>query len=291
VERRVLIDSTHKSWIYVTASIAVVVLLFYGICWWHTPGGLTGGTTVGLWFGIAGSLLMVFEGMLSALRKVPGAWWLGPRKAWLRGHIWLGLLSLVFILCHSGFSWGNGLTFALWLVFLGVIVTGLYGLFLQQFVPRMMTARVPSEAPYEQIPHLCNVLRFKADALVDAICQPPDVQKPGTIPLEEGTRTQVRDFYDRQVRPFLQPHQARRSPLANPLRAEAIFATIRSLPGASAIKDQLAQLEAFCDERRQFAIQERIHHLLHGWLLVHIPLSVALLVLGIAHIVTATLWY
>jgi hypothetical protein len=277
---------------YATAGIAIVALVFYGLCWWNTPGGLTGGSTVGLWFGIAGVLLMIFEGLLSALRKVPAAWWLGARQTWLRGHIWLGLLTVVFILCHSGFSWGSGLTFALWIVFLGIILTGLYGLFLQQILPRMMTARVPNEAPYEQIPHLCNVLRLKADALIDAICLPADVQKPGTgNPLEEGTRTQVRDFYDRQVRPFLQPFRSRRSPLANPLRAEAIFATVRSLPGASSIKDQLAQLEAFCDERRQFAIQERIHHLLHGWLLVHIPLSVALLVLVIAHVYTATLKY
>src|SRR5262249_34040043 len=97
---------------------------------------------------------MIFEGLLSALRKVPAWSWLGPRKAWLRGHIWFGLLSVVFIACHSGFSWGRGLTWALWLVFLGVIITGIYGLFLQQVLPRMMTARVPHEAPYEQIPHL-----------------------------------------------------------------------------------------------------------------------------------------
>jgi len=33
--------------------------------------------------------------------------------------------------------------------------------------------------------------------------------------------------------------------------------------------------------------QERIHRWLHIWLLLHIPLSVALLVLGVLHIVTA----
>jgi hypothetical protein len=287
----VLIDSTHKRWINVTGIIAVIALAVYGLCWWHAPGGLTGGTTVGLWFGIAGTALMIFEGLLSALRKFPAAWWLGPRKAWLRGHIWLGLLSVVFIACHSGFSWGSGLTFALWVVFLGVIVTGVYGSLLQQMLPRIMTSRVPNEAPYEQIPHLCNVLRLKADALVDNICMPADLQAASRMGLEEGTKGQIREFYDRQVRPFLQPVSSRSAAMLNPLRSEAIFSSIRSLPGASAVKEQLIQLEAYCDERRQFATQERIHRLLHGWLLVHIPLSVALLVLGIVHIVTATLMY
>ena len=40
-------------------------------------------------------------------------------------------------------------------------------------------------------------------------------------------------------------------------------------------------------ERRRLAEQERLHGWLHGWLLLHIPLSAALLVLGVAHAVTA----
>jgi hypothetical protein len=51
------------------------------------------------------------------------------------------------------------------------------------------------------------------------------------------------------------------------------------------VKEQLGQLETFCDERRQLGEQERLHRWLHSWLLVHIPLSVVLLVLGLAHAV------
>ena len=43
------------------------------------------------------------------------------------------------------------------------------------------------------------------------------------------------------------------------------------------------RLETFCNERRQLATQERLHRWLHGWLYLHIPLSVALLVTGSAH--------
>ena len=40
-----------------------------------------------------------------------------------------------------------------------------------------------------------------------------------------------------------------------------------------------------CEERRLLREQERMHFWLHSWLLVHVPLSAALLVLGAAHVV------
>jgi hypothetical protein len=49
----------------------------------------------------------------------------------------------------------------------------------------------------------------------------------------------------------------------------------------------LADLEDICDEARQLMRQERLHHWLHGWLLLHIPLSVALILLGAIHAVVA----
>ena len=46
-------------------------------------------------------------------------------------------------------------------------------------------------------------------------------------------------------------------------------------------------LENICEEKRQLDQQSRLHKVLHGWLLVHIPLSYALLVLGAVHAVMA----
>jgi hypothetical protein len=37
-------------------------------------------------------------------------------------------------------------------------------------------------------------------------------------------------------------------------------------------------------------VQANLHGWLHGWLLVHVPLSAALLILGTAHAV-ASVWY
>ena len=53
------------------------------------------------------------------------------------------------------------------------------------------------------------------------------------------------------------------------------------------LHNTVGELEATCDERRQLRDQKRLHHWLHGWLLLHIPLSLALLLLGTAHAVIA----
>src|SRR5437879_12355382 len=110
----------------------------------RTPGGVTGGSRVGLCYGILGSALMMFAGLLSGLRRVPSWWWIGSRTAWLKGHIWLGLLSGVVILCHSGFRWGGLLEQILWIVLGLVLVSGILGLLAQQVLPRMITTRVAS---------------------------------------------------------------------------------------------------------------------------------------------------
>jgi len=51
------------------------------------------------------------------------------------------------------------------------------------------------------------------------------------------------------------------------------------------VGEQLTQLAGLVEERRQLVDQERAHFWLHSWLLLHVPLSAALLVLGVAHAV------
>ncbi len=167
----VIIDRTHIGWFVIFVIGSAAALLSYSYFNSIEPNGVTGGTVAGMWFGIAGAGLIVFAMLLSGLRHVPKWWWIGQRQSWLRAHIWLGLLSGVLILCHSGFRAGGVVEKALWVVLALTLVTGVFGLFLQQILPRLITERVPCETPYEQIPGLCNRLRQEADLIVERVQQ------------------------------------------------------------------------------------------------------------------------
>jgi hypothetical protein len=282
-----LIDAHHKKWGLVTVGLAIGSVAAYEWFRRSAPAGLTGGSRVGLIYGIGGSALMIYAGLLSALRKRPSWQWLGARQVWLRGHIWLGLLSAVVIFCHSGYHWGGAVERVLWVVLTLTLVTGVFGLALQHFLPRMMTERVGCETPYDQIPHVCMVMRQRADAIVDEACQPAgtSVTAGDEKGLADHFPRHLHDFYEAEIRPFLSSDAAPNSPLSQSMQAEDVFAKLYKRAGFGEQESVLRQLEILCRERRQLLAQQRLHRWLHGWLYLHIPLSVALLTVGGAHAV------
>ena len=70
------------------------------------------------------------------------------------------------------------------------------------------------------------------------------------------------------------------------MRARAMFQQLRILFPAP-LHSTVGDLETICEEKRQLDRQRQFHLVLHGWLLVHIPLSYAVLLLGAVHAVLA----
>jgi len=302
-----LIDRSHRGWIIGCLVILAAATVIYVPYVRHGLNRPSGGSAVGLAFGVAGFALMLFAGALGARRRVP-TWQIGRGTLWMRGHIWLGLLSLPLILFHGGFRLGGALTATLMILFWIVVVSGIVGLLLQQVLPRLMLTRVPLETVYEQIDAIVLQLRAESDELVAAACGPLSVE-PTIVPTERRAggglvdrfgqprstprahpvplaptpeSVALRDTYLRQIRPFLDPTARSNGAMADPARAATLFRELRTaLPPL--LHETVSELEATCDERRQLRDQKRLHHWLHGWLLLHIPLSLALLLLGAAH--------
>jgi len=254
-----------------------------------TPNGPSGGSWQGLAFGIAGSALMVFVGLLAGRKKVP-RWRVGSAQTWLRAHIWLGLLSVPLILFHAAFRIGGLLEQSLLFVFGLVIISGIIGVAFQHYLPRVIKSATPREAMFEQIPAVCDSLCRTADERVTAVC--------GTL-FESATTAEttasdpalhtLRDFYVSTVRPFLAADTNGDSLLTSPAQSGALFSQLQqALPRQ--LHAVLHELDSICDERRQLATQIRLHRWLHLWLFVHVPLSLSLLVLGILHAV-ASVYY
>src|SRR5450432_4049819 len=103
------IDRTHRPWFTWTALLFAAATLVYSSYALTSQTGTDGGSAVGLAFGIAGYAMMLFAGLLGARKKVP-VWRVGRAQTWMRGHLWLGLLSFPMILYHGGFHSGGALT-------------------------------------------------------------------------------------------------------------------------------------------------------------------------------------
>ncbi len=212
-------------------------------------------------------------------------------------HVWLGLLTVP------------------------LIVSGVWGLALQQFLPTRMLDQVPAEMIHSQIGRMVGFMVADAHRLVAATCgpapgedsheaEPEDVEHgvpishltvgavqtvgdiqgdiqgkvlvtrvpgaavPGSEPLRELFRS--------SIAPYPIRGRASRSPLTIPNKARAIFDDLRARLGP-ATHETVQILENLCDQRRQLDLQDRLHRRLHNWLAVHLPLSVAVVVLMFAH--------
>jgi hypothetical protein len=310
------IDRSQRNWAMASAGIFLVSGIAYFTYAPHATAGPRGGSPQGLTFGILGFAFMIFAALLGARKRVP-VWRLGRAQAWMRGHLWLGMLSLPILLLHGGFHFGGTLTRVLMYMLIFNVMSGLFGAALQHYIPRMMTTDVPFETIYDEIGHVRNLLLEEADRSMEALCgslgvrqtSGKEIQRAGgftamrpmatttkggaavaaaaeIVLLSEEESAPLRRFYLNEMRPFLERPAERRLLLYDAGKAQFAFAGIRTLlpaRGHATVDD----LEDICEEARQLQKQRRLHHWLHVWLLVHIPISLALIVLGAVHAVMA----
>jgi hypothetical protein len=309
------IDKTQRGWAIASLLMVAVFMAVYVAYATNAPNGPRGGSAFGLFFGVIGFGFMIFAALLGARKRVP-TWRIGRAQAWMRGHLWLGLLSLPMILFHGGFHFGGTLTSALMWLLIITVVSGVFGAALQHYIPRVMTTDVKLETIYDEIGNVWKLLLEEADRGVEAICGPlgigksekEEVQRAGgfsaaramattssgaavaavaeTVVLSEEECAPLRKFYLSEMRPFLEQPKLRGSRLTDVDKAHGAFGGLRTLMPQAA-QATVQDLEDICDEARQLVRQERLHHLLHGWLLVHVPISLALILLGAVHAVMA----
>jgi hypothetical protein len=317
----VRMDETQRGWLVASIVILAACLAVYVLTVTTDPKGARGGSTIGIIFGSIGYGFMIFAALLGARKRVP-IWRLGRAQAWMRGHLWLGFLSLPVILFHGGFHFGGTLTRILMWMLIITVLSGVFGAVLQNYIPRMMTSDAPLETIYSEIGHVRNLMREEADHAVEALLGPIGLPKSANeealraggftavravssmvvvgrgataaavapapeiqiLTHEEGAP--LRRFYLDEMRPFLEHPNSRGARLADPGKSQSVFSGLRTLLPAIA-HPTITDLEDVCEEARQLERQSRLHHWLHTWLLVHIPLSLALVLLGAVHAVMA----
>ena len=204
-------DKNNRLWI-----AAVLFLAAAGVAWYAVEsaraGRLLGGRSrPGLIFGAAGGLICLFEMLLwprKSLRRWGQTLRLGRAQDWMRAHIWLGLLSLPLLIMHGGvfpWSWGGTLSTGLMALFLAVIASGIWGLAMQQIIPRRLLDEVSAETIVSQIDFVRAQLRDEAARLVLATCGQPAAE---TEALGAGRRVPDGDMMSSEFRVAGKPRGA-----------------------------------------------------------------------------------
>lgn len=321
------IDRTHRSWAFASLAILAASAIVYAIYALSTPQGPRGGSVIGLLFGISGFGFMIFAALLGARKRVPtwrlgraqlwmrGHLWLGflalPMILFHAGFHFGGTLTrvlmwLLIITVASGIFGAALQHYIPRVMTTDVPLETIYdelghvrSLLLEE-ADRAVEAvcgnlgLVKSSEEETQRAGGFTALRpiaataapLRTSAAVSAGASAAIAAAPERILLSKEQSAPLRSFYLDEMRPFLERSKKIGRHIGDLAGARSVFAGLRTFLPAS-VHPTLSDLEDICDEARQLARQEQLHRWLHGWLLMHIPLSLALILLGAVHAVMA----
>lgn len=244
-----------------------------------------GAKPLGLIFGIIAFVIFLIAAGLG-IRKKRRTWPLGSVQFWLKAHIWLTTLTIPLVLFHCGFRTGGPHTTTLFWLYVVVMISGYWGIALQQFMPRLMKETLPNEAVYEQIPNVRAKIYEEALILRGQLSREMSARK-AVMHHEQGgaavhavadpSRKVLADFLDTEELPFLRSKNARKTRLADQRVSFEAFRMLK-LNVTDAFRPKVDDMESWADEHRLMARQSRMQLILHGWLIVHVPISFILIV-------------
>lgn len=320
-------DQTQRGLAMASLAMLAGSAVIYVIYALNAPQGPRGGSTFGLIFGIFGFAFMIFAALLGARKRVPTwrigraqAWmrghlWLGflalPLILFHGGFHFGGTLTrtLMWLLIITVFSGVFGAALQHYIPRVMTSDAPLETIYDEISHVRALLREEADRA----VEALCgpaglgkgsskeglraggftalrtmaaSAVPLRTSAAVSAGASAAVAAAPEIILLTEEESAPLRNFYLQEIQPFLKNPNQRGQRLGDSQKAASAFAGLRTLTPAAG-HATLVDLADICDEARQLQRQARLHHWLHGWLLLHIPLSLALILLGAVHAVMA----
>ncbi len=248
-----------------------------------------GASPLGLFYGVLALAIFLFASALG-VRKKKRLWRIGNVQVWLRAHIWLSIFTIPLVAFHCGMHAGGPQTTTVVVLYCIVMVSGFFGLALQNFMPEMMKERLSREVVYEQIPHIRQLIAESAKemraGLLETIALPASKTESASVApvATDASVSVILEFLDEECLPYLDAPRLRatRMRLGDHRASDDLFRLLR-LNSSENFRAKLDELQGWCDDRRLMDLQTKMHHWLHGWLLIHVPVSFALIVFTFWH--------
>jgi len=237
------------------------------------------GSVWGMGFGIAAAILMVGAagfGLRRRMIKHTKNFGAGRAQSWVQFHVYAGSLALLLVLMHSGFRLPTGtLTWWLFILSLWVTLSGLLGVFLQKWIPKILTSGLSIEVVYERIPELIEEIRDRAETLVVLSTDPvKDFYRKNMAPALIGPQTKLIYYLD--ITGGVHSHVKQFEYLSKLLPSEE--------------KERLTQLQSYYKTKLEVDAHYTLQKALRWWLYLHVPASLVLILLVGLH-VYAVIYY
>lgn len=232
-----------------------------------------GGSAWGLGYGIAGSALI----LLLAFFGIRKRWYrsrFGTLEQWLQSHIYLGLLTFVILLFHTGGRFNDKIAVTTLILVAIVVFSGIVGAVFYVTVPRLLT-EVESELTVDEISEQLNQLNKQMARLASARSE------------------SFQRIYTSLVRESAPGALAGWRLLLSPVNRKRFSSSMDLAPLLSIVpkqeQDELQQLLVVSRQRRELQIrlmsQQRYKNVLEFWLYVHVPFTIALLAFMVIHVI------
>jgi hypothetical protein len=223
------------------------------------PGGLT--------FGTIALVLFVLDGIYPLRRRLL-SWPLRTAQRWLQFHIYSGVIALLCVFIHIGFTWPRG-TFGWWLLVLSLwtIGTGLLGVALQKWIPMAIAGTLRVEALATRIPEITSRLLAEADRVM------------------AGASDRVFTAYQSDIRPGLERPEPMWMYVANVQSGRLRFEdSLTRMERTAADRPRVQELETIVTEKVELDVHLSLQRALRAWLALHVPPAIALLGLLAVHV-------
>ncbi|HEX5754743.1 MAG TPA: hypothetical protein VFY12_00115 [Arenimonas sp.] len=257
---------------YLKLAVALALVAAFAYAWHQPPVLAYGGTWLGYTLGTVSALLVLLLLWLGVrkrqYRRAPGT-----LQGWLSAHVYLGTTLLVLATLHSGFELGWNVHSLAYALMLGVILSGFYGVAVFLRLPGRITVNMGEDSLDSlllQIADLDREARRVAMQLPDAI---------NSEVLHASERTKIGGSWWRQLR-------------GNQLRCPtaAVLALLqRPAPQYDAAQSAAHRALYALMLRKQALVNRARRDVMYKarlqfWLYLHVPLSFALLLALLAHV-------
>ena len=279
--------------LWVSLIAAGLAILAY---WFDDPQEpANGGTALGYTLGTIGALIIVWLTWFG-IRKRRYASNVGTVQGWLSAHVYLGIALIVIVLLHTGFQFGwnvHTLAFALMTL---VILSGLYGVYVYMQYPERISQN-RGGAPRSEFIDQLEDIDFRSARVAEGLGADflefvtSGIQRTqlGATLWErlnghDGSQILVRQGGQTQI-------------VANVGQETALdwLAEQQSVSGDAETAAGIGELSALLRNKRrllrQLSEDLKLQATLEIWLYAHVPLTAALLVALLVHILTVFMYW